>query len=152
MQEALFEQQPVVGPASRHFCRAFIASVSVRVSPGCVESTVLYMHQDTRPYMYRQTDRQSGWISELVAAHTLAHAVHTRTPLRCGRAAVGTCMHTCMCVRAYLFPFLSVKTQSYLCFTNVCERICFLFVHFYERARQLSARTRAHMQRSRPHP
>ena len=32
----------------------------------------------------RQTDRHSGWISEIVAAHTLAHEVHTHTPLRCG--------------------------------------------------------------------
>jgi hypothetical protein len=34
VQVALFEQQPVVGPAIGHFRRAFIASVSVRVSRG----------------------------------------------------------------------------------------------------------------------
>jgi hypothetical protein len=39
--------------------------------------------ENTRMYMYRQTDRHRGWISEIVAAHTLAHEVHTHTPLRC---------------------------------------------------------------------
>jgi hypothetical protein len=34
--------------------------------------------------MHVQTDRHSGWIREIAAAHTLAHAVHTRTPLSCG--------------------------------------------------------------------
>ena len=82
----------------------------------------------------RHTHTQSGWISEIAAAHTLAHVVHTRAPLRCGWA------------------FLSVKTQSYICFTNVYEGICFLSVHFYEHARKLSAHTRAHMQRSLAHP
>jgi hypothetical protein len=77
----------------------------------------IYKHQDTRTYMYRQTKRHSGWMSEIRA---------------------------CACMRAYLFPFLSVKTQSYVFFTNVYERICFLFVHFYEHARQLSAHTRTH--------
>ncbi len=47
-------------------------------------------------------------------------------------------------MRAYLFPFLSVKTQSYVCFTNVYERICFLSFHFYEHASQLSEHKRAH--------
>jgi hypothetical protein len=47
-------------------------------------------------------------------------------------------------MRAHLFPFPSVTTQSDLCFTNVYARICLLFVHFYEHARQLSAHTRAH--------
>jgi hypothetical protein len=46
-------------------------------------------------------------------------------------------------MRAYLFPLLFVKTQSYLGFTNVYDRICFLVVHFYEDTRQLSAHTRA---------
>jgi hypothetical protein len=32
IQESLFVQQPVVGPATRRFCWAFIAWVSVRVS------------------------------------------------------------------------------------------------------------------------
>ena len=36
IQVALYVQQPAVGPATRHFCRAFIASVSVRVSCGWV--------------------------------------------------------------------------------------------------------------------
>ena len=54
------------------------------------------------------------------------------------------CTRACACMRAYLFPFLSVKTQSYLCFTKVHERICFLFVHFYEHARQLFAHTIIH--------
>ena len=36
IQGAWFEQQHVVGPATGHFCRAFIASVSVRVSRGWV--------------------------------------------------------------------------------------------------------------------
>jgi hypothetical protein len=48
--------------------------------------------------MFKQTDRHSGWIGEIVAAHTLAHVVH------------------------------SVKTQSYVCFTNVygyeCDNEC----------------------------
>ena len=39
---------------------------------------------NTRTYMYSQTDRHSGWISEIVAALTLAHVVHTRKPMRCG--------------------------------------------------------------------
>ncbi len=63
IQATRFEQQPVVGPATRCFRRAFIAWVSVCVSRGCLESTVLYKHQDTRTYMYRQTDRLSGFIS-----------------------------------------------------------------------------------------
>ena len=41
IQVTLFGQQSVVGPA-RHFYRAFIASVSVRVSRGCLQSTLLY--------------------------------------------------------------------------------------------------------------
>ncbi len=41
IQAAWFVQQPVVGPVSRHFCRAFIASVSACVSRGCFQSTVL---------------------------------------------------------------------------------------------------------------
>jgi hypothetical protein len=50
VQVALFEQQPVVGPASRHFRRAFIASVSVRVSRGwvlryCAWVKVLILHR-----------------------------------------------------------------------------------------------------------
>jgi hypothetical protein len=36
-----FSDQPVVGPATRHFRRAFIAWVSLCVSRGCLESTVL---------------------------------------------------------------------------------------------------------------
>jgi hypothetical protein len=55
-------------------------------------------------------------------------------------------------MRAHLFPFLSVKTQSCVCFTDVSERICSVFVHFYEHTRQLSAHTRAHMQRPLAHP
>jgi hypothetical protein len=35
IQAALFEQQPVVGPSTRRFCRAFLTFVSVRVSCGC---------------------------------------------------------------------------------------------------------------------
>jgi hypothetical protein len=53
-------------------------------------------------------------------------------------------VHWCACIRVYLFPFRSVKTQSSVCFTNVYERICSLFVHLYEHARHLSARTRVH--------
>ncbi len=113
IQVSCFVQQPVVGPLKRHFCRAFIASVSFHFSRGCLYSTVLvlawvkvlnvcecvskrvYMtavcpihclllhrtsalfkkHQDTRTYMCRQTDRHSGWIREIVAAHTLALVV-----------------------------------------------------------------------------
>ncbi len=115
----------------------------------------IYTHQDTRTYMYRQTDRHSGWMSDIVAAHTLAHVVHTRTPFN-GDAAelrwAHACTRACACMCADLFPFLSLKTQSDVCFTNVHERICFLFVHFYEHARQLSAHARAHMQRSLGHP
>ena len=72
----------------------------------------------------------------------------------CGWAAVGPCMHTCMCMHACLsLFFVSVKTQSYLCFTIAYERrICSLFVHFYEHARQVSVHTRAHMQRSFARP
>ncbi len=36
IQEAWFVQEPVDGPATEHFCRAFITSVSVRVSRGWV--------------------------------------------------------------------------------------------------------------------
>jgi hypothetical protein len=86
----------------------------------------MYKHQDKRTYMCRQTDRHSGWISKIVAAHTLAHIVSTRTPLRCVRLSCGGHMHAHVhaCMRAYLFPFLLVKTLSYLCFTHVHERIC----------------------------
>ncbi len=52
-------------------------------------------------------------------------------------------------MRAYLFPFLSVKIQSSACFTKVYDRICFLFVHFYEHARQVSAHTRVHAEITR---
>ncbi len=41
IQVASFVQQPVVGPATRLFSRAFIASVSVCVSRGCLQSAVL---------------------------------------------------------------------------------------------------------------
>ncbi len=188
IQESWFVQQPVVGPATRRFCRAFITSVSVCVSCGCLQSAVLewkcwmcesvctyegiwqlfdltsnafctrigpqdciYKHECTPTYMYRQTERHSGWISEIVAAHTLAHVLHTRTPLRCGWAVVGTCMHTCMCMHACLSLSFSLEKkwwkQSYLCFTNVYVCICFMLVHFYEHARELSGHTRAHMLR-----
>ena len=40
-------------------------------------------------------------------------------------------------MRAYLFRFVSVRTQLYVCFTNAYDRVCFLFVHFYEHAQQL---------------
>jgi hypothetical protein len=78
IQGTLVDQQPVVGPATRHFCRSFILQVSVCFSHGYLESTVLYKHQDTRTYMFRQTHRHIGLISEIVAAHPLAHVVHTR--------------------------------------------------------------------------
>ena len=61
------------------------------------------------------------------------------------------CTRACACMRADVFPFLSVKTQSYVCFTNVYEGICFLSVHFYEHARQLSQHTRAHTCRDHSH-
>ncbi len=41
IQVSLFEKQQVVIPVKRHFCRTFIASVSVRVSRDCLQSTVL---------------------------------------------------------------------------------------------------------------
>jgi hypothetical protein len=41
IQLPLFGQQPVVGCATRHFCWAFIASVSVCVARGCLQSTLL---------------------------------------------------------------------------------------------------------------
>jgi hypothetical protein len=44
--------------------------------------------------MYRQTERHSGWISEIVAAHTLAHVVDTRIH------AVDTRMHAHVPVHA----------------------------------------------------
>jgi hypothetical protein len=102
IQVSFVAQQPVVGPATRRFCRAFIASVSVCVSRGCVQSAVvewkcwmcvrvctyeciwrlfdlksnacctgiapqdcIYKHEYTRTYMYRQTERHSGWISDI---------------------------------------------------------------------------------------
>ncbi len=61
------------------------------------------------------------------------------------------CTRACACMRVYLFSFLSVKTPSYLCFTNVYDRICFLFVHNHEHARQLSAHTRARTCRDHSH-
>jgi hypothetical protein len=108
IQWTSFRQKPVVGPVTRRFCRAFITSVSVRVSRDCLQSTVLewkcwmcvsvctyeciwqlfdltsnfcctciapqyciYTHQDTRTYMYRQTDRHSGGHMH---AHVHVHA------------------------------------------------------------------------------
>ena len=53
IQGAWFEQQHVFGPATRHFCWAFIASVSVRVLHGwvlryCARGTVLiFYHYST---------------------------------------------------------------------------------------------------------
>jgi hypothetical protein len=46
----------------------------------------IYKHEYTRTYMYRQTERHSRRISEIAAAHTLAHVVHTRTPFLSSRA------------------------------------------------------------------
>ena len=126
----------------------------------------MYKLEDTRTYMYGQTDGHSGWISEIVAAHTLANVVRTRTPLRCGWAAVGTCMHTCMCMHACLSLsfFLSFRWQhcrlyaplmcmnvsvfclsTFMSMHDSCQHtrerytyICFLFVWFSEYTRQLS--------------
>jgi hypothetical protein len=53
MQAALFGQQHVVGPATGHFCRAFIASVSVCVSRGWVL-------------------RYRAWVKVLIFYHCLA--------------------------------------------------------------------------------
>ncbi len=131
------EQQPVVGPATRRFCRAFIAAVSVRVSRGSLQSAALqwkcwmcvsvctyegicpmfdrtwnafstwigpqdciYKHEYTRTYMYRQTERHSGWISEIVAAHTLAHVVHTLIHTLEMRLSCGGHMHAHVHVHA----------------------------------------------------
>jgi hypothetical protein len=80
----------------------------------------IYKHQNTRTYMYRQTERHSGWISEVVAAHTLAHVVDTRTPLRCGWAAVGTCMHTCMCMHACLSLSFSFGENTVVFMLQLC--------------------------------
>ncbi len=53
IQDACFEQQPVVGPTIRRFCRAFIASVSVCVSRGWVL-------------------RYRAWVKVLIFYHCLA--------------------------------------------------------------------------------
>jgi hypothetical protein len=111
--------------------------------------------------MHRQTDRHNGWISEIVAAHTLTHVVHTHSHMSCTLTHpwdavelrwARACMRACAYMRTYLFPFHSVKTQSSVCLTDVYERICFLFVHFYELVRQLSAHTHTNMQRSLAYP
>jgi hypothetical protein len=52
------------------------------VSP--IQYEFVLQGENTRTGMYRQTDRHSGWISEIVAALTLAHVGHTRKPMRCG--------------------------------------------------------------------
>jgi hypothetical protein len=59
--------------------------------------------------MYRQTERHSGWISEIVAAHTLTHVVYTHTPflemrLRCG-GHMHAHMHVHACVLISSFSF-----------------------------------------------
>jgi hypothetical protein len=43
----------------------------------------IFKHQDIRTYMYRLTDRHSGWISEIVAAHT-PHSHTLEMRLSCG--------------------------------------------------------------------
>jgi hypothetical protein len=53
------------------------------VSP--IQYEFLLRGGNTRTYMYRQTDRHSGWISETVATHS--HTLEIR--LSCG-PAVGT--------------------------------------------------------------
>jgi hypothetical protein len=65
----------------------------------------LYIQPSGHTDVHVQTDRETQWmdqVNEVVAAHTLAHVVHTRTPLRCGWTVVGTCMHTCLCMHACL--------------------------------------------------
>jgi hypothetical protein len=110
IQISLFGQQPVVGPATGHFCRAFIASVSVCFS--WLSAAILLLSESVDflslldlylPVfvvmlvcvcvcvclchgVHRQTNRHSREISEIVPAHTRAHthAEITRTPLSCG--------------------------------------------------------------------
>jgi hypothetical protein len=100
----------------------------------------IYKHQDTRTYMYRQTDRYSGWISEIVAAHTLAHVSYDYALAHPWDAVEMLHLHACVLISFLFFRWSNV------CFTNVYERICFLSFHFYEHARQLSAHERAYMQ------
>jgi hypothetical protein len=58
--------------------------------------------------LHARTDRHSGWIIEIVAAHPLVPVVHSRTPLRSGWATelqwTQACTRVCACV---LISFLS---------------------------------------------
>ncbi len=103
---------------------------------GIAPQDCIYKHEYTRTYMYRQTERHSGWISEIVAAHTLAHVVHTRTPLRCGWAAVVTLIrsrssynhtykHAYLCVYVYIYMFFFVCVFFWLYLTAGCLTLWF---------------------------
>jgi hypothetical protein len=124
IQFPLFGQQPVVGPASRHFCRAYITYVSVRVSRGCLQSTVL---------------EWKCWMCVSVCTY---ECIWQLLDLLEDQMLVAHAWHLSI-------VYTSIRTHGR--FTNVYDRICFLFVHFYEHARQLSAHTHAHTQRSLAH-
>ncbi len=102
IQDALFDQQPVVVPVIRRFYRAFIASVSVwfvwlsteilclseSVYFACVfgVACVCVLECFLCHGVHWQTNRHSREISEIVPVHTrvCAHAEITRTRLSCG--------------------------------------------------------------------
>jgi hypothetical protein len=62
-----------------------------------------YKHQDTRTYMYRQACRNSGWISEKVAAHTLAHEDMRSTLAHPWATVELRWAHACASMRSFLF-------------------------------------------------
>ena len=74
-------------------------------------------------------------------AHVHAHACGGHMQARM-HAHTHAYAHACV-----LISFLSLGENTVVCMHHqcyVCERICFLFVHFYEHARQLSDSTHAH--------
>ncbi len=108
-----------------------------------------WVHTDV--HAQTDTERHSGWIGEIVAAHALAHVVYTRTPLRCGVVVV-TCLHSCMCMHACLSLSFSFGENTVVFMLHYCVwPYLFLFVHFYEHAQQLSTHTRAHTFRDHSH-
>jgi hypothetical protein len=117
-------------------------------------TSALSMQASGHTDVHVRTDRQTQWMDRRNSSstHTRTCSAHSHTLemwLSCG-GHMHAHVHVHACMRDYLFPFLSVKTQSNVCLImcmNVgnhmcmcmCMYICFLFVWFSEYTRQLSA-------------
>jgi hypothetical protein len=137
-----FEQQPVVGPATGHFCRAFLASVSVGVSRCCLQSTgfewkcwmwVCVCSFECIWQLFALTSN-ACWAWRVPQDGMCKH--HTRTtdrhsrlisvPLRYGWAAVGTCMHIHLPTAAHTWAHRSSTVSQGYAPVHVFVLISFL--------------------------